>query len=109
MPVFEAYSYAASKAAVHHLTRVMARYLAKRNVTVNALVPGPFPSRMMKAALEEKGDEIAAMSPLGRIGQPDDIAAAAIYLASPGAAWITGVLLPVDGGINGTMSPSGGD
>ena len=92
VPVFEAYTYAASKAAVHHLTRVMARYLAKRNVTVNALVPGPFPSRMMQAALDEKGDEIAA-----------------IYLAAPGAAWITGILLPVDGGINGAMSRSGGD
>jgi NAD(P)-dependent dehydrogenase (short-subunit alcohol dehydrogenase family) len=109
VPVFEAYSYAASKAAIHHLTRMMARYLAKRHVTVNAIVPGPFPSRMMNAVLEENGDEIAAMSPLGRIGEPDDIAAAAIYLAAPGASWLTGITLPVDGGINGTMSPSGGD
>jgi NAD(P)-dependent dehydrogenase (short-subunit alcohol dehydrogenase family) len=106
VPVFEAYSYAASKAAVHHLTRVMAKYLAKHHLTVNALVPGPFPSRMMQAILDEQGDEIAAMSPLGRVGEPDDIAAAAIYLAAPGARWITGILLPVDGGINGTISPS---
>lgn len=109
VPVFEAYSYAASKAAIHHLTRMMARYLAERNVTVNAIVPGPFPSRMMNAVLKENGDKIAAMSPLGRIGQPDDIAAAAIYLAAPGASWLTGVTLPVDGGINSTMSPSGSE
>jgi NAD(P)-dependent dehydrogenase (short-subunit alcohol dehydrogenase family) len=106
VPVFESYSYAASKAAVHHLTRVMARYLAKHHVTVNCLVPGPFPSRMMQAVLDEQGDEIAALSPLGRVGEPDDIAAAAIYLAAPGSSWITGILLPVDGGINGAMSPS---
>jgi NAD(P)-dependent dehydrogenase (short-subunit alcohol dehydrogenase family) len=54
---------------------------------------------MMAATIEEMGDSIAEMSPLGRIGRADDIGAAAIYLASPGAAWVTGSLLPVDGGV----------
>ena len=102
VPLAEAYSYAASKAGVHHLTRVLAHRLAKRHISVNALVPGPFRSRMMASTLDALEDVIAENTPLGRIGRPDDIAAAAIYLASPGAAWLTAVLLPVDGGISGT-------
>jgi len=103
VPFLELYSYSASKAAVHHLTRVLARYLAPRHITVNALILGPFESRMMKDTLPDHREFIEARAPLGRIGEPDDVGAAAIYLASPGAAWLTGVLLPVDGGTSGTV------
>ncbi len=99
VPEFNNYSYSASKAGVHQLTRVLARELGPRHITVNAIAPGPFPSQMMAAILEESGDRIAASSPLGRIGRPDDMAGAAIYLASRAGAWVTGVVLPVDGGI----------
>ena len=98
VPTMETYAYSASKAAVHQLTRHLAKALAP-NVTVNAIAPGPFESKMMHATLEAFGDEIAAAAPMKRIGRPDDMAGAAIFLASPAASYITGVILPVDGGI----------
>ncbi len=84
---------------MHHLTRVLAKELGPRHVTVNAIAPGPFPSRMMAATLKEHGDAIAAKAPLGRIGRDDDMAGAAVYLASRAGAYVTGAVLPVDGGI----------
>ncbi len=98
VPTMETYAYSASKAAVHQLTRHLAKALAP-NVTVNAIAPGPFESKMMHATLEAFGDEIAAAAPMKRIGRPNDMAGAAIFLASPAASYITGVILPVDGGI----------
>lgn len=98
VPILETYSYSASKAAVHQLTRHLAAKLAP-DVTVNAIAPGPFESRMMHATLEAAGDQIAESAPLRRIGRPDDMAGAAIYLASRAASYVTGVILPVDGGI----------
>lgn len=98
VPTLETYAYSASKAAVHQLTRHLASTLAP-NVTVNAIAPGPFESRMMRSTLEAFGDAIAAAAPLKRIGRPSDMAGAAIFLASPAASYITGVILPVDGGI----------
>jgi len=99
VPAFETYAYAASKAAVHHLTRVMARQLAPRNVTVNAVAPGPFESKMMAATLERFQDAIIQSCPLRRIGEPEDMAGVAIYLASRAGAYVTGAVIPVDGGI----------
>jgi len=99
VPLFETYAYSTSKAALHHLTRHLARQLGPRHITVNAVAPGPFQSKMMEATLEAFGDSIAASSPLGRIGRPDDMAGAAIYLASRAGAYVTGAVIPVDGGI----------
>lgn len=98
VPSLETYAYSASKAAVHQLTRHLAKNLAPL-VTVNAIAPGPFESKMMKATLEAAGDWIAATAPMKRIGKPSDMAGAAIFLASPAASYITGAILPVDGGI----------
>lgn len=98
VPSMETYAYSASKAGVHQLTRHLAKFLAP-NVTVNAIAPGPFESKMMHATLETFGSEIAAAAPMKRIGRPSDMAGAAIFLASPAASYITGVVLPVDGGI----------
>jgi NAD(P)-dependent dehydrogenase (short-subunit alcohol dehydrogenase family) len=103
VPVLETYAYGASKAALHHLTRVLARRLGPDHVTVNAIAPGPFESHMMKATLEAAGDQLAASSPLGRIGRPDDMAGAAIFLASRAGAYLTGAVIPVDGGIATTL------
>jgi NAD(P)-dependent dehydrogenase (short-subunit alcohol dehydrogenase family) len=98
VPVMETYAYSASKAAVHQLTRHLAKAMAP-TVTVNAIAPGPFESKMMRSTLEAFGDAIAQAAPMKRIGQPSDMAGAAIFLASPAASYITGVILPVDGGI----------
>jgi NAD(P)-dependent dehydrogenase (short-subunit alcohol dehydrogenase family) len=98
VPVLESYSYSASKAAVHQLTRHLAKRLAP-SVTVNAVAPGPFESKMMAATLEAFGDQIAAAAPMKRIGRPDDMAGVAIFLASPAGAYVTGAIIPVDGGI----------
>jgi NAD(P)-dependent dehydrogenase (short-subunit alcohol dehydrogenase family) len=98
VPMLETYSYSASKAAVHQLTRHLAKHLAP-TVTVNAIAPGPFQSKMMAATLEAFGEQIARGAPLKRIGRPDDMAGAAIYLASRAGAYLTGAIIPVDGGI----------
>ncbi len=98
VPIMETYSYSASKAAVHQLTRHLAKRLAP-DITVNAIAPGPFESKMMAATLEAFGDQIAASSPLKRIGRPDDMAGAAIFLSSRAGAYLTGAIIPVDGGM----------
>lgn len=99
VPELPTYSYSSSKAAVHQLTRVLAKELGPRHVTVNAIAPGPFESKMMAATLAEHGDAIAASSPLGRIGRADDMAGAVVFLASRAGSYVTGAVLPVDGGI----------
>ncbi|WP_440901335.1 SDR family oxidoreductase [Actinosynnema sp.] len=98
------YSYAASKAGLHQLTRVLARELGPQHVAVNAVAPGPFPSRMMAATLDVAGEAIAAKAPLGRLGRDDDMAGVAVFLASRAAAYLTGAVIPVDGGIATTAS-----
>jgi NAD(P)-dependent dehydrogenase (short-subunit alcohol dehydrogenase family) len=98
VPVMETYAYSASKAAVHQLTRHLAKRLAPA-ITVNAIAPGPFESKMMAATLDAFGEQIKASAPLRRIGRPDDMAGTAIYLASRAGAYVTGAIIPVDGGI----------
>jgi NAD(P)-dependent dehydrogenase (short-subunit alcohol dehydrogenase family) len=98
-PDLETYSYSASKAAVHHLTKVLAKRLARDSITVNAIAPGPFESQMTKWMLEQFQDSLEKQCPLRRIGSPADMAGVAIYLASRAGAYVNGVVIPVDGGI----------
>jgi len=93
------YSYGPSKAAMHHLTRTLASHLADRFITANAIAPGPFPSKMTAGVQKAMGDEITENVPLKRWGEPADMAGAAIYLASKAAAYVSGVVIAVDGGI----------
>ncbi|MBW2267154.1 MAG: SDR family oxidoreductase [Deltaproteobacteria bacterium] len=102
VPLLETYAYSSSKAAVHHLTRVLARRLAPKHITVNAIAPGPFESKMMAATLERFGDALRDTVPLRRIGRPEDMAGVAIFLASQAGAYLTGAVVPVDGGISTT-------
>ena len=93
------YSYGPSKAAVHHLTRTLASHLAERYITANAIAPGPFPSKMTAGIQKAFGDEITRQVPLKRWGVPADMAGVAIYLASKAGAYVSGAVIPVDGGI----------
>jgi NAD(P)-dependent dehydrogenase (short-subunit alcohol dehydrogenase family) len=103
VPFAENYSYSASKAAVHMLTRHLAKRLAPEHITVNAIAPGPFESKMMAFLLDapEGRAEAERQVPLGRIGRPDDVAGLTLFLASRAGSYLTGAVLPLDGGITG--------
>ena len=92
------YAYTASKAGVINLTRHLAMSLAGDNITVNTISPGLFTTEMTKEIIEQRGEAFARSVPLRRLGKPEDIASAAIYLSSQAGAWLTGVNIPVDGG-----------
>ncbi|MDD9937391.1 MAG: SDR family oxidoreductase [Myxococcales bacterium] len=98
VPGLETYAYSSSKAGLIHLTRVLAKRLAGEHICVNAICPGPFQSKMMAETLRNFGDAIRASNPRGRIGEPEDMAGTAIFLASRASAYITGAHIPVDGG-----------
>jgi len=95
VPVF---AYASSKAAVHHLTRTLAVDLAPRHITVNAVAPGYYESKMTDYLRRNLYDDLVAACPLGRIGKPAEMAGIAIYLASRAGAYTNGAIIPVDGG-----------
>ncbi len=97
----QAFSYGPSKAAIHQMTRMLAGELARHNITVNCIAPGPFPSQMTAFALNNESARqiMEKQVPLGRIGQPEDVAGLAIYLSSRAGAFMTGNVIPLDGGI----------
>ena len=103
VPSLENYSYSASKAAVHMLTRHLAKRLAAERITVNAIAPGPFESKMTAFMLgePEARSAVEATIPLGRIGEPDDVAGTAIFLASRAGAYLTASVIALDGGYSG--------
>ncbi|MFL2712444.1 MAG: SDR family oxidoreductase [Gammaproteobacteria bacterium] len=99
VPAFETYSYSTSKAAVHHLTRVMAAKLVKDNILVNAIAPGPYPSAMLGSAVNSDYSEIEKNNPRKRVGTPEDIAGLTIFLCSRAGAYTVGETITSDGGI----------
>lgn len=99
VPLLQNYSYSAAKAGVHMLTRHMAHHLLGDHITVNAIAPGLFPSKMTKFIFENMQDEVVRQIPLGRHGRPEDMAGTAIYLASRAGSYLTGAVIPVDGGV----------
>lgn len=103
VPDVDNFAYSASKAALHHMTRVLAVKLGPRGITVNAIAPGPFESQMTKWLLDTFRSEIERKCPLSRIGEPADMAGAAIFLASRAGAYVNGTVIPVDGGLCLTM------
>ncbi len=98
-PTLESYAYSASKAAVHHLTHNLAKHLAKDNINVNAIAPGPFDTKMLAPVLAVARKQMESAVPRGRIGRDDDMIGAAIFYCSRASSYVTGTVLPVDGGI----------
>jgi 2-deoxy-D-gluconate 3-dehydrogenase len=104
-PVFDTFSYGPSKAAVHHLTRVLAAHLVKEHILVNAIAPGPFPTYMLSTGVGGRGDventdweAVGRGNPRGRVGTPEDIAGIAFFLASRAGAYTVGDVILCDGG-----------
>lgn len=94
------FAYGPSKAAIHHLTKILAVELGRKHITVNAIAPGPFESKMTEWLLQEHGERIKKSCPLGRIGNPEDMAGLALFLASQAGAYVNGAVIPLDGGIH---------
>lgn len=97
-PKFDTFAYSASKAAVHHLTKHLARRLAPRNILVNAIAPGIFPSNMTKGILRVAEDKIIQSSLVKRLGEKKDIVGTVIYLSSEASGFMSGSVLVLDGG-----------
>jgi NAD(P)-dependent dehydrogenase (short-subunit alcohol dehydrogenase family) len=104
IPKHETYAYSSSKAAAHQLSIHLADQLAARHITVNVIAPGMFPSKMMTGTLEKQGEsKVVEKVPLKRLTNGDDMAGTAVFLASRAAAYITGAVIPVDGGTATTL------
>ena len=103
-PAFDTFSYAPSKAAVHHLTRNLATHLTRRHILCNAIAPGPFPTWMLSTGVGEGGNtdidwgKVGQGNPRGRVGTPEDIAGLAIFLSSRAGAYTVGEVITCDGG-----------
>ena len=104
VPALPTFSYSASKAAVHHLTRVMAAQLVSENILVNAIAPGPYPSNMLGAAVNHDYADIEKRNPRKRVGTPEDIAGLVIFLCSRAGSYTVGETITSDGGIVKTAS-----
>lgn len=102
VPFGDNFSYSASKAGIHMLARHLAHHVASDNITVNSIAPGPFESKMMSYVLDdaERRQWVEDSNPRRRIGTPEDVAGAVIFLASRAGAYLTGAVIPVDGGIS---------
>jgi NAD(P)-dependent dehydrogenase (short-subunit alcohol dehydrogenase family) len=100
VPALESYAYGASKAALHHLTRHLARRLARRGITVNCIAPGVFDTDMFATARAAFGERAVETVPMKRTGTPEEVAGTAVYLASRASAYVTGAILPLDGGLS---------
>ena len=102
VPVGDNYSYSASKAGIHMMTRHMASHLVGEHILLNSIAPGPFPSKMMAYRLEDPDshDMVVRSTPRKRIGTAQDIVGAVIFLTSRAGAYTTGTVVPVDGGIS---------
>jgi NAD(P)-dependent dehydrogenase (short-subunit alcohol dehydrogenase family) len=107
--IFDTFSYGASKAAVHHLTRFMAAHLTKEHILFNAIAPGPFPTWMLSTGVGFGGktenvdwSAVAKRNPSGRVGTPQDIAGLAIFLCSRAGEYVVGQTIACDGGVVGT-------
>ena len=105
-PVFETYPYSASKASVHHMTRVLAARLVREDILVNAIAPGPFPSDMLGSAVAHNYDGIISRNPVHRMGRAEDVGGLALYLSSKAGSYTVGETITCDGG---TISATGHD
>ncbi|RKP27567.1 hypothetical protein SYNPS1DRAFT_12492, partial [Syncephalis pseudoplumigaleata] len=98
----ETYAYGASKAALHQLSQVLSSHISPRGITVNAIAPGPFMSKMMAVTIEKKEKDIIEGCPLRRIGRPTDMAGKCcicLFLSSKAGSYVNGTVIPIDGGI----------
>lgn len=102
VPFGDNFSYSASKAGIHMLARHLAHFVNRDNITINTIAPGPFESKMMSYVLDDpkRRADVEKTTPRGRIGSPEDVAGTVIYLCSRAGAYLTGALIPVDGGIS---------
>lgn len=98
IPNWDAFPYGASKAAVHHMTRALTKRLGKDHITVNAIAPGPFPSRLTNTDSDNVKKSVQTYIPLGRPGEPEDIQGLVVFLASRAGAYVNGTTIPLDGG-----------